>query len=208
MKRVLGFLLSCLLLLCLPACTPKTPQLDQLSTTTEAATTTTTTTVPTQTLTKAQAEKIAKEKVDDYFIASVFGVCCEIEYAEGDMSRFLTDEQLHNYPFNQWKITCCSTPAEVKAHLYRTVDGALLNDNVDDLLFFDDQQNLYVMVPGRGIDPHDDIAVTDYSATHITATANLYCMGEPRELAGRYHFTLENRADNFVITNVTYVSVT
>ena len=219
---------ACLLILCLlllpVGCSNDTSTSRKSSkrTTNDSTTTATTTTTDTPSAeekplcTEADARAVAEEKIGAYFNATIFGVCCDIEYADGDMTPFLTEEQKEYYPYNQWKITCCTTVAEVKEHMKRCVADGLLPSNTDDLLpsdvedllFFDDQHNLYVMVLARGFEPRGEVVLTTYSPSRITATVTQYCTGEdPLDAIGQYLFTLENIQQNFLITDVTYTPI-
>lgn len=174
---------------------------EETTATTTTTTSTTTTTTAASSLSKAEAQKIAEAKVDLYWKTLAFGVCCDIEYAEGDMSGFLSGEQLENYPYNQWRITCCHNAAEVKAHLRHHFADGLIYQQPDKDLFYDDQNNFYIMVPACGFNGHRTTVKT-FSDTRITAICEELEMGEGDIVCATYNVTLEKRNGEFILVNI------
>ncbi len=152
----------------------------------------------TPTLSKVEAQTVAQTKLDAYWTSTVFGVCCEMEYVEKDLSRFVTDAQSDFYNGGQWRITCCRNAQEVTAHLRRHMADHLRTTQPEDGLFHDDQNNLYVVVPGRGSDSYR-VSVKEFSDTRIVALCEILEMGSTDLVACCYDFTLEKQNGEFVI---------
>ena len=137
MKKILALSLACVLLLALCACG------DDADPTTAPTTAPTT---PPVTMTEEDAKQIAVELMARYNHFAGVGVCCDSEYFEGDMSAFLTDAQKEIYIGSQHKITCCKSVSEVNSHIRRTLDKSVFAEDVTDLLFSDDEGNMYVII--------------------------------------------------------------
>lgn len=159
-----------------------------------------TTTTTTSTLSQADAQTIAQTKIDAYWTATIFGVCCDTEAVDRDLSRFLTDEQRQMYASYQWRITCCKTDEQVNAHVRSHIDDPLIPKPADTFVFCDDQSNLYVVLPSRGIDKYR-IVVKEFSETNITAVCEILEMGSTDLVACRYDFSLEKRNNDFIIVD-------
>ena len=142
MKKILALSLACVLLLALCACGEE----EQTSTTTPTTIPTTIPTTAPVTMTEEEAKQIASELLGKYAKFGAVPVCCETEYVHADMSAFLTDAQKEIYIGSQHKILCCKSAAEVNAHIDRTMVPALSCNYPDDLLFSDDEGNMYVII--------------------------------------------------------------
>lgn len=198
MKRIVPLILILLLTVTLTGCMGNptdTPNTDV--TTTVPSTTTTTTAVQ---LTGDEAQQTAEALIKSYHQYANLGMCCSYEISEEDLSKYLTDSQKEAYFGFQYKLTCCATKEDVAAHLLRHFDPSLLTVNTEELLFYDDQQNLYIIITPMGIDPVGNIQVTSYTADLIVATAE-YADGDG-VVYNAITFTCERVGDDFILKTV------
>ena len=95
---------------------------------------------------------IAREVIDKYRKYEFDHIYCDYEHhGYIDMSEFLTEKQKEEYWNYQYRITCCDTPEEVRAHARRMVSNSLFDsDRSYDDLFYDDEGNLYLIVLPTG----------------------------------------------------------
>ena len=94
----------------------------------------------------AAALEIAENILDKYWAYRWTNCCCEMEWNDEDLSRFLTEAQKEEYHGLQYRITCCHTSQEVWAHVEQYLGPDVIDGNAEDLLFTDDRGDLYVMV--------------------------------------------------------------
>ena len=125
------------------------------------------------TITAKQAKKIAEQLISLYHQYEYFGVCCELEYSEADMSAYLSDEQKQNYFNCQYRLTCCDSVTEAKAHILKKIDASLMKTFSEGAFFFDDIGNFYFLVDPMGIFSYGDISVVEYNDEKIVAEAPL-----------------------------------
>lgn len=157
---------------------PSEPMATEPSTT-EPAVTEPPVTVPTVTeppVTEAPPESeptVAEELIKQYQMYQTERICCDFEYVYQDMSEFLTDAQKEERYFDfQYRITCCHSADEVRAHIDRTLGPSLVTRGYpDDRLFMDDQSNLYLMVIPTGSAGYSYIQERNYTDTHTLAYA-------------------------------------
>lgn len=89
----------------------------------------------------------AEDLIKRYNLYQMTSIFCDFEFVYGDMSEFLTEEQQKSYWDQQYRITCCHSPEEVKAHTAQRIAPSLMsNSSPGDRLFWDDEGNLYLSV--------------------------------------------------------------
>lgn len=189
MKKLLAISLAFMLLLTLCACgedktDPTTASTTTASTTTASTTTALTTapttvpTTPSNQITEAEALEIASELLGMYNWYSAVGACCDMEYVEGDMSAYLSDAQKDIYIGSQQKITCCKNSHEVNAHLHHMFAEELIESTPDDLLFTDNDGNLYIILYPTGLPSYLNHSVVSYDNETIVLQADALDGGE------------------------------
>lgn len=165
---------------------------------------------PVHTITKQEALEIAgKLNARDYQY-SYMKVCCDGEFNGDDMSRFLTSSQLKNYNWAQYRITCCSSIAEAKAHVAQYLAPSMCKDfdEHESNFFYDDQGNLYVMVTPRGFGDEggrSEMKVTQYSEQKIIAELHEY--DEDDKLYGINTLTIVKLNGYFVLSDYSWKRV-
>ena len=147
------------------------------------------------------ALEIVEEKIRLYKLYKFIGIACEYEdIGYVDMSRFLTEEQKEEYFEYQYKISCCHTAEEVKAHIDKYFGENVKGGYSEDKLFTDDKGNLYVIVIPTDTLGYNYIKVQEYSNTQIVATAKVSDLSETFAVAT---FTLQMIDGEFVVVSVT-----
>lgn len=182
MKKILAICLAAVLLLALCACGEDEAKPTNVTTTAPTqATTTVPTTIPTtapttdpDTMTETKALEIGRELLGKYIWYGAVGACCDMEYVEGDMSAYLSDAQKDFYIGSQQRITCCKNEEEVIAHLHHTFSDRLITSYPEDLLFTDDDGNLYIIIYPTGLPCFMDHRVVSFSESFITLEADCY----------------------------------
>lgn len=140
--------------------------------------------------------------IEEYKRYKVLGACCDYELIVQDMSQFLTQEQASQYCSQQYRLTCCHNVQEVHAHIDRRIAPSLQTHGYpDELLFSDDQGELYLIVTPTGYDGYRHITVDASSNTQITATA---CIFDEDGCWSRDTFTMDRSGDSFIITHITH----
>ena len=114
------------------------------------------------------------------------------------MSRFLTEEQKEDYWDYQYRLLCCHTIEEAKAHVKQLVSDELIKGTLDDNLFTDDQGNVYTIVNPTEYPHVNYCTLLEYSDTRIVASVEVWVY----ELTSVKTFTLEKIDGNFIITSV------
>lgn len=146
------------------------------------------------------ALEIAQEKIRRYRLHRDIGICCDYEPAGyEDMSRFLTEAQKEDYCDYQYRILCCHTPEEVRAHIDRTLGEEVRWEYPDDILFTDDDGNLYIIVLPMDHCSYHNMEVLEYSDSHIIVKAQI------SDLTGVFAeetFTLQKIDGDFVLVSV------
>lgn len=149
---------------------------------------------------EAPALKSAEELIYDYMWYKAVGVCCEFEQVSQDLSQFLTEDQKEEYFGFQYRLTCCHSAQEVRAHIDSLLSSAVLSRGYpDDLLFTDDQGNLYLMVLPTEYDGYRHIKLEEYSDDRIIASA---CIYDEDECWRRDIFTMVRTGEIFKITQL------
>lgn len=207
MKKILAICLAAMLLLALCACGEDKSDPTTVSTTT-ASTTTAPTTVPTtvpttdpNAMTEAKALEIGRELLGKYNWYGAVGACCDMEYVEGDMSAYLSDAQKDIYLGSQQRITCCENEEEVNAHLHHTFSDRLITSYPEDLLFTDDDGNLYIIIYPTGLPYFKDHRVISFSESFITLEADCY---EEDTLEGTVEIVCARTFDGFILEEYEY----
>lgn len=207
MKKVLAICLAAMLLLALCACGEDKSDPTTASTTT-ASTTTAPTTVPTtvpttdpNAMTENKALEIGRELLGKYNWYGAVGACCDMEYVEGDMSAYLSDAQKDIYVGSQQRITCCENEEEVNAHLHQTFSDRLITSYPEDLLFTDDDGNLYIIIYPTGLPYYKDHRLISFSESFITMEADCY---EEDALEGTVRIVCARTFDGFVLEEYEY----
>ena len=121
----------------------------------------------------AQAQSIAEELIWTYHQYSSIGICCEIEYIDADMSNYLSAAQKENYWNQQYKLKCCHSVSDAKAHALSIMEDNLAANFSDEIFFYDGSGNLYIIVVPMGVMGYGAISVIEYSADRIIAEAPL-----------------------------------
>ena len=148
---------------------------------------------------KAAAWRIAEEKLALYQRWMNFGIICDYEPTDYiDMSRFLTEEQKKDYCDFQYRLLCCHTIEEAKAHVKQLVSDEINKGTLDDNLFTDDQGNVYTIVNPTELPHFEYCTLLEYSDTRIVATVEVWVY----ELTSVKTFILEKIDGNFIITSV------
>ena len=147
------------------------------------------------------ALEIVEEKIRLYKLYKFIGIACEYEdIGYVDMSRFLTEEQKEEYFECQYKMLCCHTVEEAKAHIDKYFGENVKGGYSEDKLFTDDKGNLYVIVIPTDTLGYNYIKVQEYSNTQIVATAKVSDLSETFAVAT---FTLQMIDGEFVVVSVT-----
>lgn len=148
------------------------------------------------------------EPIGRYEWYRAVGVCCDFEYVYEDMSQHLTEEQKEDYYDTQYRLTCCSTPEEVRAHIQRYLGEEVIDRWPDEDLFTDDLGQLYLIVlpTGRityrevvpaGMIAHQDLEQVIKDEGKLVVHAGAYDeSGYLRTMA----FTIEQQADRYRLT--------
>lgn len=151
-------------------------------------------------ITLTEAKQIAENLISKYHQFSFLGVCCDVEYSDLDMSRFLTQTQKNNYYYYQYKITCCHSIENIKQHVLKHFDKSLVYEFNSDNFFYDDKGNLYIFVAPLGIAGYGNISISDFSEDKIVAKAEHEDIDGP---TGTYDvFVIEKKGSSFIITNI------
>ncbi len=151
-------------------------------------------------ITLTEAKEIAENLISKYHQFSFLGTCCDVEYSDLDMSRFLTQTQKNNYYYYQYKITCCHSIENVKQHILKHIDKSLIYEFNSENFFNDDNGNLYVFLTLFGIAGYGDISISEFSANKIVAKAAYEDIDGP---TGTYDvFVIEKKGNNFIITGI------
>ena len=114
---------------------------------------------------------IAREVIDKYRKYETLRIYCDYEQLPyDDMSEYLTEKQKEEYWDYQYRITCCDTPEEVRAHARRMVSSSLFDANhpYDDL-FYDDEGELYLIVLPTGSAGYYNERILQRTDTQIIA---------------------------------------
>ena len=157
---------------------------------------------PVQTLSaeEVQALQTAEKLIDRYTWYKAVGVCCEFDQTNRDLSQFLTTEQKKEYVGYQYRLKCCHTAQEVRAHIDSLFAPSVLSHGYpDDLLFTDDQGNLYLIVTPTEYDGYRHIKLEERSNDRIIASA---CIFDEDECWCSETFTMERKGDHFSITRI------
>lgn len=220
MKKILAVCLVTILLLTLCACgedqdKPTTAPTRKpvaatttIPTTGSAAPTTQPTTAPTtapttdpNAMTEDKALEIGRELLGKYNWYGAVGACCEMEYVEGDMSAYLSDEQKDVYVGSQQRITCCENAEAVISHLHHTFSDRLITYYPEDLLFTDDAGNLYIIIYPTGLPSYQNHRVLSFSESFITMEADCY---EEDSLKGTARIDCVLTFDGFILETFTF----
>ncbi len=158
-------------------------------------------------LTRSEAQQVAKDLITRYNWYNAVCSCCDDEYVEGDMSRYLTKEQKKYYFDAQYKITCCKTAQEVRAHIDSVMDQSLIHDKPrdypDDYLFTDNKGNLYLIIVPTECEGYGTVTVKSYSDERIEAKVEV-C--DYDGVYGYDHFVIVKQYGDYIIRSVTYTS--
>lgn len=157
---------------------------------------------PLQTLSaeEAQALTLAEALIDSYMWYKAVGVCCDFEQVSQDLSPFLTEDQKKEYFGSQYRLNCCHNAQEVRAHIDNSLSSAVLSRGYpDDLLFTDDQGNLYLIVLPTEYDGYRHITLDECSDDRIIASA---CIYDEDGCWCSETFTIERKEDHFAITQI------
>lgn len=147
------------------------------------------------------ALEIVEEKIRLYKLYKFIGIACEYENTGYvDLSRFLTEEQKKEYFAYQYKILCCHTAEEAKAHIDKHFGDHVGGGYSEDKLFTDDEGNLYVIVIPTDMLSYNYVEILECSDTQIIATAKVSDLSETFAVAT---FTLQKIDGEFVIVSVT-----
>lgn len=164
---------------------------------------------PVNTLTKQEALEIAKRLYAEHNQYSYMNVCCDGEFNSDDMSRFLTSSQLKNYNWTQYRITCCSSVTEVKAHVLRCLAPSMCEDfdaETENKFFTDDKNNLYIMVTPRGFGGGGgEMNVILYNEQRIVTELNEY--DEENVLYRKTTLTIVKQNGHFVLSGYSWKRV-
>ena len=144
----------------------------------------------------------AELMIEEYKRYKVLGACCDYEPVAQDMSQFLTEEQASRYDSLQYRLTCCHNVQEVHAHIDRRIAPSLQKHGYpDELLFSDDQGELYLIVTPTGYDDYRHITVDTYTNTQLTATA---CIYDEDGCWSRDTFTMDRIGDGLIISHIVH----
>lgn len=204
MKKIIAICLVAMLMLTLCACGEQKTDTPTTTTPSSGSTTNPTTTNPTTKptgMTEEEAKQIASELLGSYIWYGAVGACCEMEYVQGDMSQHLSDEQKKLYIGSQQRITCCKTEEEVNSHLHRTFVDRLITSYPENLLFADDQGNLYIIIYPTGFPYYKDHRVISFSESFITLEADCY---EEDEMEGTARIVCAKTFDGFILEEFEY----
>ncbi len=151
-------------------------------------------------ITLTEAKQIAENLISKYHQFSFLGVCCDVEYIDKDMSKFLTQTQKDIYWGTQYKLNCCHSIGESKKHIKQYIDESLLGNFYSDNFFFDDKTNLYVILGAFGILGYEEISIVEYSSSKIVARATIEDIDG---YTGAYDtFILQKKGNGFLITDI------
>lgn len=114
--------------------------------------------------------EIVRDLLDKYRRYELQHIFCDFEHVSGDMSQYLTDKQKEEYWDYQYRITCCDTIEEVKAHARRMLGSDLFDsDHSYDDLFYDDEGNLYRIILPTGYSGYHNERILGRTDTQIIA---------------------------------------
>lgn len=150
-------------------------------------------------ITEELALAIAKDRINKYYSLMTLRACCDYALVMGDMSQYISEVPREGYFDYQYRLVCCHTPEEVRAHIDRILDPSLNRGYPDDKLFTDDEGNLYLIVLPTGGGCYDNIKVAEFDDNHIVATAEEWDYGEIVRVAT---FVIEIEGDNHTIREV------
>lgn len=178
-----------------PSAPPSTP-------TSPADPTTPSIEVPTTPPEISKSLETAELMIEEYKRYKYWGACCDYELVVQDMSQFLTEEQASQYYSQQYRLTCCHNAQEVKSHIDRRITPSLQKHGYpDDLLFTDDQGDLYLIISPTGYDDYRHVTVDASSNTQITASA---CIYDEDGCWSSDTFTMDRSGDSFMITHIAH----
>ncbi len=161
-----------------------------------------TSSTPEEKMTLEQAEEIAEDLTGRFYQSILFGICCDLEYNEEDMSRYLTASQKGEYYGFQYKIGCCQTKEEVKEHILKTMDDKFAENLSEEAFFSDGEGNLYFLIAPMGLDyGYDEISIVEYSPSKIIAEMPLVDVDGPLEES--FVFVIEKDSDVYKIIDMT-----
>lgn len=200
MKKLLALTFALLLLLTLCACGE-----DETAPTTDLTTnpTTNSTTKP-QAMTEDDAKKIATELLGQYNWYGAVGACCDMEYVEGDMSAHLSETQKDIYIGSQQRITCCRNADEVHAHIESMIARPLIEKYPDDLLFTDNDGNLYIIIYPTGFSSYRNHRVIFFDESTIVVEAD--CV-EADEIEGKAKVTCIKGTNGFLLSEFVFTPI-
>lgn len=203
MKKILTICLAAMLLLTLCACGE-----DETSTTTPTTApstnpTTSSTTKP-QAMTEDDAKKIAAELLGNYIWYGAVGSVCEMEYVDADMTQYLSDAQKDLYIGSQQRITCCHNADEVHAHIESMIARPLIENYPDDLLFTDNDGNLYIIIYPTGFSSYRNHRVIFFDETTIVVEAD--CV-EADEIEGKAKVTCIKGTNGFLLSEFVFTPI-
>lgn len=156
--------------------------------------------VPTLSAEEAQALQYAEKLIDQYEWYKAVGVCCEFEQVRQDLSQLLTADQKKEYFSFQYRLKCCHSAQDVRAHIDSLFAPSVLSRGYpDDLLFTDAQGNLYLIVIPTEYDGYRHFKLEECSNDRIVASA---CIFDEDECWCNETFTMERKGDDFSITQI------
>lgn len=121
------------------------------------------------------ALQIAQDAINRYLWYGIEGICCDHTLVVADLSQYLTDAQQEEYYGQEYKITCCQSPEEVRAHIDRYLSKDLQRHGYpDDKLFKDGDGNLYITILPTGFNGYRHVTVISQTKNKIVARACIY----------------------------------
>lgn len=149
----------------------------------------------------SEALSIARELVARYNTYNSTGIACDLvnDYSEEDeraILNLLSEDQRGYYAY-ALKSTCCKTYDEAKQQLENYIDSSLLSHINDDYVVYNN--DLYFIMGGMGTASYQDVSLDEFGQEKIVASAEMYIGND--YYIGTCQFTIENRGQNYIITD-------
>lgn len=154
---------------------------------------------PAPSITEEEALDIAEDLIVRYQWQRAVGVCCDFTMVDGDLSAYLTEEQMELYYGIQYRLECCHSAEEVREHIHQVVDPDLVAWYPDVVLVKDDAGELYVLVVPMGMTTYGEITIECCDQYEIIATTVMSDESGPFATA---RFTIERIDDSYRISKV------
>ena len=156
-------------------------------------------------LTKSEAQKIAKELVERYSTYENIGIACDLYY-DTNMSQekldainnMLSEDQKQYLGGIPQKSLCCKTYKDAVAHTKRCIDSSLLRYTTKDYVEY--SGNVYFFMGNVGSTMYVNISVESYNNDKIIARADMLNSGDM--YCETYEFTIEKVSGNYKVMKV------